>query len=490
MANTADTATQLRQATFELTRLKTDFATRLELLETIRPTLHYICARLDRTAVGTSAQGDAIARLAQRLTTNLCSGYKVVIAEVLGQTRSRRTSIAKEVVPLATHRALSIFRVRCCARCSSTWRRRTGCGSSSISSTCWPSVSRSPTAATRTPRIHGEPITTIADAYLRPALLACCKPNQLRHRHLAQVFNALELWTPEVTLAKDRDDAMFVVDLESDQGPTYSRLISDPAEARSIKTDVLVYELEAYLKEIDGGIPVPDYLDDDILQHLVDAWGLMRPRAHRRAPASGSVKVCVGLRPAHYFLSGGVEFADQLSSTDALLRREINPFLDGDLGAPVTGRAKPEGRLGRRLRPAGAHPDQSQDRGPRSHPSAGPREEPSKRTHRQKATFTTTTPPPSTRAPAATGSAGTSRCRPTSRPASWWRCATSPIRAGASPSSAGSARTRPARPWASSCSARGRYRWPCASSTSAAGQPTSPVRCCCPSSGPSTSRPR
>jgi hypothetical protein len=39
------------------------------------------------------------------------------------------------------------------------------------------------------------------------------------------------------------------------------------------------------------------------------------------------MKICVGLRTLHYYISGGVEFADQLGTTEALLRREINPFL-------------------------------------------------------------------------------------------------------------------------------------------------------------------
>ena len=90
---------------------------------------------------------------------------------------------------------------------------------------------------------------------------------------------------------------------------------------------MLVYELEAYLKKIDGGIEIPEYVPNDILSHLVDAWGLMKPRAFKRAPASGSVKICMGLRAVHYFLSGGVEFVDQLPRTDAVLQREVNPFL-------------------------------------------------------------------------------------------------------------------------------------------------------------------
>ncbi|MCZ6641762.1 MAG: hypothetical protein O7F71_09320, partial [Gammaproteobacteria bacterium] len=174
---------------------------------------------------------------------------------------------------------------------------------------------------------HSETNTTIADSYLRSLLLACCKPNQLRQRHLALVFNALEVWTPQVTLDENLEEALFLVDLASDQGPQYSKLLKKPDQPRSIKSDVLVYEIEAYLKEIDGGIQIPDYVPDEILNHLVSAWGVMKPRAFKRAPASGSVKICLGLRGAHYFLSGGVEFTDQLASTDAFLQREVNPFL-------------------------------------------------------------------------------------------------------------------------------------------------------------------
>ena len=68
---------------FEITRLLVDFPLRIDLLESLRPTLHYLCARLDQQASSTNTHGDAIARLAQRLQTNLCSGYKAVILAAL-----------------------------------------------------------------------------------------------------------------------------------------------------------------------------------------------------------------------------------------------------------------------------------------------------------------------------------------------------------------------------------------------------------------------
>ncbi len=328
MANMAEAATQLRQATFELTRLNTNFEVRMELLESVRPTIHYTCARLDKTAVGTGNEGDAVARLAQRLTTNLCSGYKVVIIEALKELGGN-PALGKNIIPLAIHRALSDL---------SRTLLRTLQFYVSPADRLWLDLNQLYLLAERLgvnnakqedPENHSATSTTITDTYLRSLLLACCKPNQLRHRFLAQVYNALELWTPKVTLENKTDEALFLVDLESDQGPQYSKLLQNTNEPRSIRSDVLVYELEAFLKEIDSGIEIPDYVPNDILGHLVDAWGVMKPRAFRRAPASGSVKICLGLRAAHYFLSGGVEFTDQLAGTDAVMRREVNPFLTG-----------------------------------------------------------------------------------------------------------------------------------------------------------------
>ena len=109
-----------------------------------------------------------------------------------------------------------------------------------------------------------------------------------------------------------------------------NRLVEQPADARGMRTEILVYELEAFVKDMDGNITVPDYIAEGLLDHVVGAWGVMRKRAFRRAAASGLVKVCVGIRAAHYFMSGGVEFVDQLGDSDAILKREVNPFLQSE----------------------------------------------------------------------------------------------------------------------------------------------------------------
>lgn len=329
MANTADTAAQVRQATWEIARLDVGPRDRMDLLEQVRPILHYLCARLDRNAATSSAHGDAIARLAQRLQTNLCSGYKnVVVASlrVLADRASAR-SLDKELLPLAIHRALSDL---------SRTLLRTLQFYVEPPDRLWFELNQLYLLAERLgvsetkledSENHATPQTSPMSAYLRSVLLALAKPNQMRYRELAELFNFLEIWSPYVTLEHDATQALFAVDLESDHGPIYKRLIHDAVEPRGIRTDVLVYQIESYLKDLPCSIRVPDGASDPQLRHLAQAWGVMHPRSHRRLDTSGSIKVCIGLRSAHFFLSGGVEFADALDDPDALLQQEVNPFL-------------------------------------------------------------------------------------------------------------------------------------------------------------------
>ena len=325
MANTEDTATQIRQATFEITRLQTDYSTRLALLEAVRPTLHYLCARLDRAANNTQNQGDTIARLAQRLQTNLSSGYKAVVLSAL-QTPGKRT--AEDALGLGIHRALSDL---------SRTLLRTLQFYVAPADRLWLDLNQLYLLAERAnlqdtcrddSENHARVETSIRDAYLRSVLLALATPNQLRHRQLSNVFSALELWTPTVSLEQASQADLFCVDLESNQGPCYARLLKEPAEPRCVRTEILIYELDAFLKDVEGSIPIPETVDESLIAHLADSWGVMQHRAFRRSPTNSSMKVCVGLRATHYFLSGGVDFIDQLDANDAMLQREVNPFLD------------------------------------------------------------------------------------------------------------------------------------------------------------------
>ena len=324
MANTQNTADQLLKATAEVARLKQTSGERMRLLEQLRPTLEYICSRLDRSS-SSSDHSEEQSILAQRLQTNLTIGYKAVIRDANPASVDDR-----RVVTLASHRTiadLSRTLLRSCQHYVAPSRN------------LWLELNQLYSLAERmgvaTHNItddenHSVMNLSIADHYMRCLLLASSKPNQLRHRQLTAIFNALEQWVGYTNIAPTPAESLFSIDLDQDQPPRYTRLVEDKTlpSLRGLNTGTLVYQLEGYLKGIDTELPIPDFVDETIVNHLASCWGEIAKRGFRRAPASGQMKIAVGMRAVHYFISGGVDFAEQLGSADAMLLKEINPFLD------------------------------------------------------------------------------------------------------------------------------------------------------------------
>lgn len=331
MANTIEASGLLHRAVTEIGRLVVDPTTRVALLEAVRPPLHYICARLDRNSTQSAGTGEGHAQLAQSLQSEIGNSYKRAIRDLLD---CQMDKVDAGMAGHAIHRAISDMS-RTLVRSAQFY--------STVPKRTWYELNHLYRLAERLEitaesfadeENHSGALLSIADTYLRIAMFATAKPNQLRPPQLGIVFNALELWTPELSIGSVRDDTLFVVDLDADGPPAYRDIASYKGEdVRGVRTDVLVYALEAYLAEMASDIPVPDYVENELLRHLVHSWGVLKKRSFRRSRASGHLKVCVGLRSVHYFASGGVEFADQVGTAEALLKREINPFLDG-IGAP------------------------------------------------------------------------------------------------------------------------------------------------------------
>jgi cyclic-di-GMP-binding protein len=325
LANTVETARLLQQAAREIGRLETDAATRIGCLEAIRPALFTICERLDKRAGEGGALDDHAAIAAQQLQLDLITGYKAAVRDCL---REPLNEAGMKRFGMAVHRALAgTARVllRACqfytALPRETWRdlNQLYLLSEELGLT---------TASYQDAENRLETETTVASAYLRSLLIATARPNQLRQRQLKQIFDALELWVSSATLSCDTTDATFIVDLSADEPPHYCAIGFRPGDyIRGLHLDPLVRSLEAAADGQADALVVPNGLEPHLLQQLAHAWGEMKRRSFQRRPASGALKVCAGLRSMHYFISGGVEFVDQIDSTSALLRRELNPFL-------------------------------------------------------------------------------------------------------------------------------------------------------------------
>lgn len=328
MASTANAAKLVDDCVVEVSTLQTTASVRMELLEVLRPPVHYLAARLDRAAQTQNQHADELARAAQHLQAELCEGYLAVVRDLQDEQAAHRT-LQRDLLGKAIHRAISDLSRQLLRTLQLYVQPRPE---------IWLTLNQLYLLAEQTkltaqrlldPENHQGLALSISDVYLRQVLLSCCKPNQLRNRNLGRIFNALEHWVSRVFIEPSQSEAPFCIDLASDYGPRYSSLNTPMEDPRSIRTDVLVYELEAYLRDIDSTIPIPEFIDNELLSQLVGAWGKITERSYRRLPSQASLMVCLGLRNVHFFLSGGVVFSDQIIGTDALLRREVNPFLDG-----------------------------------------------------------------------------------------------------------------------------------------------------------------
>ena len=332
MGNTSETAAQLLSVTPEIGRVRADHQTKLDLLEAIRPTLHYVCARLDRNVLSQDANWNDMADTAQALQTSLCDGYCAVVSaaqNLLAEDRGSRESFVAGL-----HRALSDY--------SRTLLRSLRLYTEPDDST-WMAMNQLYAIATAydiaeqkhdDAQNHSSHQISVEDAYLRAILLQVCRPNQLRARELNQVFNALELWSPWVKIGRSKQGALFAVDLDEDESPVYVRDLQDAGESiRYIDTKVLAYELEAYRKEIESSVPVPEQTSTELIDHLVTAWSVAHRRAHRRLATKDEVKLCVGLRSTHFNLSGRVEFEQQIAA--GVDSKHLNPFAAKFVDAPT-----------------------------------------------------------------------------------------------------------------------------------------------------------
>jgi len=339
MAHVPEAASQLRKMAGELARLVATPETRFELLEIIRTPAHYVCTRLDRNAGGsTGTEGHT--QSAQALQHELALGYKAVLRDLLATPEM--TAPQRDLCGHAIHRAMTDLSIAL---------RRTYEYYAEPLTNVWLELNQLfglaealgiPSSAHTDDQARSAQQLTINDVYLRIAMLATAKPNQLRPKDLSATYHALELWTPHLAIGTPDDDSLFVVDLDVDAPPNYREFGSHSGERlRGIRTDVLVYELEAYLNEIASDVPVPDYVGEELLRHLAHAWGAMKRRSFHRSRSAGPMKICVGLRTLHYYISGGIDFAEQIGTSEALLRRELNPFLADPHELP-TRRDKPK----------------------------------------------------------------------------------------------------------------------------------------------------
>jgi|GEM_PF-1526767 len=145
---------------------------------------------------------------------------------------------------------------------------------------------------------------SVEHAYLYLLLWGSVKANQLRQEDIGKLKAPIWQWATLARLVAldPKQESIFVVDPNSDLPPIYQKFYKGTLSPLCSSMDTA--ELVAQLKEISSPAQLKKTgLSQNLINHLILAWGLFTSRTFMRLEANSRLMLCVGLTTVHYFLS-------------------------------------------------------------------------------------------------------------------------------------------------------------------------------------------
>lgn len=307
-ANLGQSTRSLYNAATELSRVRMAPALRLQILDLLRPPIHTATQGLRRhylnQPIELPEQAQKVARLAHVLHEQLATGYILVSVQTLTQGKSSGFSNPAQAIATAAHRSI-VEHSQNLLRDYQLYR--------SPHPGCWATLHQLAKFA-REQHLLG---TVIADtqggdcsleaAYLRALLLGGSHPNQLRQDHLAKVFQHALDWTDAARLAAP-DNALLVVDPDSDEGPCYREFATLGEHWLGIDTSRLAPLLNNQLDLVETQPLTNQQLPPELLHHLIHTWSIALHRSHVRMDVCEQIEISLGMTATHHFISGEIDF--------------------------------------------------------------------------------------------------------------------------------------------------------------------------------------
>lgn len=286
-------------------RLPLGPAERLRLLEQVQAPAASLADAIEAGVIGRglplTPKGLRLADQALELLSELATGYKIVVADVLS-ARSRRE---RRLLAGAIHRAtLQLGRILLSGYKTYSPPPRGA----------WRQLHRLYHLATRARlsrlRVR-EPApglpTTIDDVYKHALVLALSDPYRLRRAEAEVAYGALARWAPRVGLSSappaGRRSGLFQCRLDMDAPPALCAASTEAGEAYRILVDLA--EPAARLRRViaQGTGPGSPALGHDLSRRLLRSWEQRNSRAFPRAPKCMMVRIALGLSTAHALIA-------------------------------------------------------------------------------------------------------------------------------------------------------------------------------------------
>lgn len=340
--NMAEISKQIRTTLIEIAHFNTDAASKLELVETLRPSVYNLINSLAKHYLNQSlvldSKGISVATLVQQLRGYDFAIYNQIALELLQQGRGKKLGLGSlfskldQKPQIALHRAMSAMSgiiyetdLLYLPAFEGAWRKIHSLYQLADQHKLLDAKVEDLTQTKANEKL------SIKHTYMRAVLVSIARTNSLRQQEIQKLYSYSELWCS--LLADSRTPSpndLFVVDLESDVEPVYittDRKLSH--QLLYINASKLLEHIK-HIQQNDG-----ELLDSSESQlfhtSLIDyiAKSIEEPleRTTSRHPFEGKLMASIGMLACHYHIAGKQQFSQVIKLKQLIREEEASEML-------------------------------------------------------------------------------------------------------------------------------------------------------------------
>lgn len=312
LADTGKTTEQLYLALNELCQLKAPAQLRFELMQVLTPAIRIATAGLNKHTLNhpviLPARVQKIAELSFVFQQRIALVYLSIIAETTQGKLSRLFPKKRTLLCQAIAKALAVYN-QIFANSFALYRP--------VPEGCW-HQSHTLYQIYLDKIAEAQTCSDIEQHYSEALLWGSLRANQLRQQDILQLQNFLPQWASLLTISQTPLSQGFVVIEGLDAPPMQPSLV--PAN----QTIAIYFDNADVVKELISLQKQPKcLLSENLLQHLLLAFGSYSERTFMRIEAENSLILSVGLSNSHHHISGEKDFAALVFGTDSDVEQYI-----------------------------------------------------------------------------------------------------------------------------------------------------------------------
>ncbi len=311
MANVGETTKLLYKALNDLNHQDIPPQQRFKALELMQQPVRFVTDHMKKHIIGKplppAMKNLKIAHLSREITHTLATGYKVLVMEQIAGVGRKD----KKLLLTAIHRSIKLLGL-VLLKAYQVYEP--------YPASVWLEIHSLYRYAEGNDLHHGKIMdavaasqhnSTVTDIYKQVLLLALSCPYRLRHGEAEAIYNALEDWAgySDLKTLDERPNALFAVNLDADEPPSYL-VLRDTSEncrtTRTLETGRLAERIRKAMGESREARTTR--IKRATLRRLMLVWGVMPKRRYSRVKDHSQVVVSMGLSSIHYFVSGEAAF--------------------------------------------------------------------------------------------------------------------------------------------------------------------------------------